>query len=88
MALNLPETFTYEKRGHIAVMTLNRPQAMNAIDPPTSAAMARVWQDFAADDGLLVYLEVCEQGAYDRHRRKGLLHRPRPQGGAAGPERG
>ncbi|MBW2687837.1 MAG: enoyl-CoA hydratase/isomerase family protein, partial [Deltaproteobacteria bacterium] len=30
MTLELPETFTYEKKGHIALMTINRPEAMNA----------------------------------------------------------
>ena len=48
------ENILYRKEAPLAFVTINRPQAMNAIDPPTSAAMARVWQDFAADDGLLV----------------------------------
>lgn len=44
----------YRKEGPIAYVTINRPHAMNAMDPPTSAAMARAWQDFVADDTLLV----------------------------------
>ena len=30
MALTLPDTFKYEKRGQIAVMTINRPEALNS----------------------------------------------------------
>jgi Ser/Thr protein kinase RdoA (MazF antagonist) len=39
MALELPETFLYEKRGRIAVMTINRPRAMNAFTGEMLAAM-------------------------------------------------
>ncbi|MEO8133263.1 MAG: enoyl-CoA hydratase-related protein [Betaproteobacteria bacterium] len=48
------ETIEYRKEAPVAYVTINRPHAMNAMDPPTSAAMARVWQDFVADDSLLV----------------------------------
>lgn len=48
------ENIDYRKEPPLAYVTINRPQAMNAMDPPTSAAMARVWQDFVADDSLLV----------------------------------
>jgi len=48
------ETILYRKEGPIAFVTINRPSVMNAIDPPTSEAMARVWEDFVADDSLLV----------------------------------
>lgn len=39
MTLELPETFLYEKRGRIAVMTINRPRAMNAFTGEMLAAM-------------------------------------------------
>jgi hypothetical protein len=48
------ENIDYRKEPPLAYVTINRPQVMNAMDPPTSAAMARVWQDFVADDSLLV----------------------------------
>ena len=49
MALNLPETFTYEKRGHVAVMTLNRPQAMNALTKEMMLALEAAVADFSSD---------------------------------------
>ena len=45
---------SYRKAPPIAYVTIDRPEVMNAIDPPTSAAMKRVWDDFVADDSLLV----------------------------------
>ncbi len=44
----------YEKRGAIAVITLNRPEAHNALDPETVVRLADAWQRFADDDGLRV----------------------------------
>ena len=31
MELNLPESVVYEKRGPIAIITMNRPEAMNSL---------------------------------------------------------
>jgi enoyl-CoA hydratase/carnithine racemase len=42
----------YDKRGRIAYLTLNRPEARNAIDPETHALLWEAWEDFAADDAL------------------------------------
>jgi dehydration protein DpgD len=39
----------YEKRGHLAYITLNRPEVMNALHPPCHLEMDQVWDDFAAD---------------------------------------
>ena len=36
------ENILYRKEGPIAFVTIERPAVMNAIDPPTSEAMARV----------------------------------------------
>jgi enoyl-CoA hydratase len=54
MALNLPETFIYEKRGHIAVMTLNRPQAMNALTKEMMLGLEAAVDDFNRDPELWV----------------------------------
>ncbi len=40
----------YEKRDRIAYVTLNRPEARNAIDPETHALMVETWEDFRDDD--------------------------------------
>src|SRR4029450_10276954 len=42
----------YEKRDRIAYVTLNRPEAKNAIDPETDALLWETWQDFRDDDGV------------------------------------
>lgn len=40
----------YEKRGKIAYITLNRPQAMNAINEEMHELLKQTWQEFAFDD--------------------------------------
>jgi enoyl-CoA hydratase/carnithine racemase len=42
----------YEKRDRIAYVTLNRPEAKNAIDVETHELLWETWEDFAADDAL------------------------------------
>jgi enoyl-CoA hydratase/carnithine racemase len=42
----------YEKRDRIAYLTINRPEARNAIDPDVHRAMIEAWADFAEDDAL------------------------------------
>lgn len=42
----------YEKRERIAYVTLNRPEARNAVDPETHELLWRTWEDFRDDDAL------------------------------------
>ncbi len=44
----------YEKRGHVAHITFNRPEVMNALHPPCHPEMDRIWDDFVADRDLWV----------------------------------
>lgn len=44
----------YEKRGHVAYITINRPEARNAIDLETSRELNEAWQDFRDDDTLWI----------------------------------
>ena len=44
----------YEKTGQIATITINRPEAMNAMDRETSQQLAEAFQDFDRDGQLLV----------------------------------
>jgi enoyl-CoA hydratase/carnithine racemase len=46
------EKLLYEKRDRIAWVTINRPEARNAIDPDVHRAMIETWTDFAADDSV------------------------------------
>ncbi len=45
-------TVIYEKRDRIAYVTLNRPEARNAIDPETHELMIETWKDFRDDDAV------------------------------------
>ena len=42
----------YEKRGNIAYVTLNRPEAMNAIDLEMHELLWETWKDFRDDEAL------------------------------------
>jgi enoyl-CoA hydratase/carnithine racemase len=42
----------YEKVDRVARVTLNRPEAKNAVDPETHDLLWQIWEDFAADDSL------------------------------------
>ena len=44
----------YEKKGHIAYVTINRPEALNAIHPPTSQELFQAFSDFDQDPELWV----------------------------------
>jgi enoyl-CoA hydratase/carnithine racemase len=48
------EKVIYEKRGRIGIVTINRPDRMNAIDPQTSGELHEAWCDFRDDDDLWV----------------------------------
>jgi len=42
----------YEKRNRIAYITLNRPEALNALDDELNDELRAAWRDFAEDDSL------------------------------------
>jgi enoyl-CoA hydratase/carnithine racemase len=42
----------YEKRDRIAYVTINRPEAKNAIDPDVHRLLWETWEDFRDDDSL------------------------------------
>ncbi len=44
----------YEKRGHIAHITFNRPERMNALHPACHLEMDEVWDDFVGDKAMWV----------------------------------
>ena len=61
-----------ERRDHIALLTLNRPEARNAISPEVSQTMAALLDEIEADPALRAVVR-------DRPGR-GVLGRRRPQG--------
>lgn len=48
------EFITTEQRGHILLVTMNRPEVYNAVHPPMHWEMAECWDAFAANDDLWV----------------------------------
>src|SRR6266571_8078139 len=44
----------YEKSGHIAIVTLNRPEALNAIDLSTNDELIRIWAGVRDDPDVWV----------------------------------
>jgi len=45
-------SLVYEKHGRVALVRLNRPDAMNSIDGSTRDALRNVWEEISADDGI------------------------------------
>jgi enoyl-CoA hydratase/carnithine racemase len=50
--MSAEEKVLYEKNGRIAVITLNRPEVKNAIDPEMDQRLGEIWRDFRDDDEL------------------------------------
>jgi enoyl-CoA hydratase len=48
------EQLIYEQRGPVTVITINRPERMNAIGPQTHLELVDAWNRFRADDAALV----------------------------------
>jgi enoyl-CoA hydratase/carnithine racemase len=49
-----------ERRDHLLVVTLNRPERLNALHPPANAELGRVFDEFAADDDLWLAIVTGE----------------------------
>src|SRR5215218_5054205 len=54
----------YEKRDRIAHLTLNRPEAKNAIDPELHELLCEAWADFRDDDSLDVAILTGTDDAF------------------------
>ena len=50
----------YEKRNNIGYVTINRPQAMNALGPAQQDEIIQVWQTFRDDPDALVAIVTGE----------------------------
>ena len=44
----------YEKDGHVATITIDRPERMNAVHPPAAEELSQIWDDTLADDDVWV----------------------------------
>jgi enoyl-CoA hydratase/carnithine racemase len=54
----------YEKRDRIAHLTINRPEARNAIDPDVHRLMVEAWADFRDDDSVDVAILTGTDDAF------------------------
>lgn len=59
----------YEKRGHLAVVTLNRPEVMNALHLEANVELKEIWENFRDDPELWVAILT---GAGDRAFSAGM----------------
>jgi crotonobetainyl-CoA hydratase len=50
----MPEFCTTSREGHLLVVTMNRPDVMNALHPPANFELEKVFDDFVADPELWV----------------------------------
>jgi enoyl-CoA hydratase len=53
----------YEKDGHIATLTMNRPAARNAVNPEMLCRLADAWEDVNADPEIRVAIRVAAADA-------------------------
>ena len=81
----------YERRPaeHVAIVTMNRPESMNALHNPASQEMAAIWDDFAADPELWVAIltgagERAFSAGMDLKWRRGAGDPDRPESGWGG----
>jgi enoyl-CoA hydratase/carnithine racemase len=79
--MNTFEFVQLEKREHLYLITINRPESMNALHPPASREMAAIWEEFAADDNAWVAIVT---GAGERAFSAGMDLRWRAAANAAG----
>ena len=71
-----PDEVLFEQRGHLGVITLNRPKAVNALNAGMVAAMLERLAAWADDDGVAT---VLVQGSADvGHESDGGFRHPGP----------
>lgn len=58
------DTVITESRGPVLLVTLNRPRARNAVDPPTAARLAQVFIDFDRDTAHAVAVFAGAGGSF------------------------
>ncbi len=83
------EFCTTEKDGNLLIITLNRPDRLNALHPPANAELSGVFDDFAADDDLWVAIITGEGRGFSagndlRYQAEGGDRSAAPESGFAG----
>lgn len=81
----MPEFCSVEKREHIFIVTLERPERLNALHPPANAELGEVFDQFAADDDLWVAIITGRGRGFSagndlRYQAEGGERVPMPRG--------
>lgn len=81
----MPEFCSTDKRGHIFIVTLERPDRLNALHPPANAELGEVFDAFAADDDLWVAIITGRGRGFSagndlRYQAEGGERVPMPRG--------
>ncbi|MDO8751883.1 MAG: enoyl-CoA hydratase-related protein [Dehalococcoidia bacterium] len=74
------EAILYEKKGHIAFITLNRPEALNSINQKMNSELYQAWRDIKGDPNIRVTVLT---GAGERAFSSGMDVRARTASGKA-----
>jgi len=53
-----------EQRGHVLIVTMNRPEARNALSPSMMALMRQAWDQVDADPGIRACVLTGTGGAF------------------------
>ena len=83
------EFCTTEKDGNLLIITLNRPDRLNALHPPANAELSDVFDDFAADDDAWVAIVTGAGRGFSagndlKYQAKGGDRSAQPASGFAG----
>lgn len=81
----MPEFCSVEKDGHLTIVTIERPERMNALHPPANAELGSVFDSFAADDDAWVAIITGRGRAFSagndlRYQAEGGKRAPMPRG--------
>lgn len=81
----MPEFCSVEKDGHVVVVTIERPERLNALHPPANVELGEVFDEFAADDDAWVAIITGRGRGFSagndlRYQAEGGERLPMPRG--------
>jgi enoyl-CoA hydratase len=72
-----------ERRGHVLLVTMNRPAARNAISPEMAAILCQAWDEVNGDPGIRACVLTGADGNFSAGADLKLMSRNHPYGDAA-----
>ena len=81
----MPEFCSIERDGHVFIVTIERPERLNALHPPANAELGEVFDEFAADDDAWVAIITGRGRGFSagndlRYQAEGGERVPMPRG--------